>query len=95
MSETVARQCGITYRQLDHWTRAGYLRPVPMGGAGRAEPVDEGGSGHWRDWPDEELHVARMMGLLTEAGVIPEVAHKVARNGHSGSVLSALKGAMS
>lgn len=89
MSETIARQCGITYRQLDYWVRAGYLHPVPMGGKERAEPVD-GGTGNWRDWPNEELRMAREMGLLVAAGLIPEVAHRVARNRRTGRVLWAI-----
>jgi len=91
VSETVARQCGITYRQLDHWTRNGYLRPVPLGGEGRAEPA-ESSSGHWRDWPAEELRIAREMGLLVKAGLTAEAACAVARHHRTGRVLRAIGG---
>jgi hypothetical protein len=62
---------GATYRQVDYWARAGYLR------LGRER--DGTGSGYWRIWPDEEVRVARLMARLTGAGFSPAVAHKVAR----------------
>lgn len=61
----------ITYRQLDYWTRRGYLKP---GNAGA-------GSGHWRRWSAEERAVAAMMARLIAAGLTVEAAHKVARAG--------------
>ena len=85
----IARACGISYRQLDYWTRTGYLRPVPMGGENRAHPTVPS-TGHYRDWPAEELRIAREMGRLTAAGLIPEVAHRVARSYRTGRVLHAL-----
>lgn len=64
---------GITYRQLDYWSRLGYLRPVRLE-RGRGE-----GSGSPRVWPPAELHVARLMGRLTAAGIQPSLAAVVAR----------------
>jgi hypothetical protein len=84
-----ARACGITYRQLDHWSTVGYLRPIFLGGENHDIPAGPG-SGHWRDWPAEELRGAREMGRLTAAGLIPEVAHRVARSYRTGRVLHAL-----
>jgi hypothetical protein len=52
---------GITYRQLDHWSRMGYLRPVRLD-RGKGE-----GSGSPRTWPPGELQIARLMGRLTAA----------------------------
>lgn len=62
---------GATYRQIDYWARAGYLR------LGR----ERGGTGpgYWRIWPEEETRVARLMARLTAAGFSPAMAHKVAR----------------
>jgi hypothetical protein len=60
---------GLTYRQLDHWCRVGYLK-VP----GR-------GHGFRREWPDEEVRVATVMTRLVQAGLSPAVAHDVARQG--------------
>lgn len=62
---------GLTYRQLDYWTRQGYLRPV------NPDP----GSGVQRRWPEEELVVARLMRRLIAAGLKVEAAHRVARAG--------------
>ena len=60
---------GVTYRQLDHWCRLGYLHPEFSGGSGRN-----------REWPAAELEVARRMGQLTAAGIAVAVAHDYARN---------------
>lgn len=64
---------GITYRQLDYWSRLGHLRPVRME-RGKGE-----GSGSPRVWPSAELQVARLMGRLTAAGIQPSLAAVVAR----------------
>lgn len=60
---------GLTSRQLDHWTRAGYLRPENP----------DCGTGHARRWPYAELKVARVMARLAKAGLTVEAAHRVAR----------------
>ena len=60
---------GMTYRQLDHWTRRGYLRAD--------EPTP--GSGHRRTWPPREVEVARTMARLVAAGMSPRQASEVAR----------------
>ena len=64
---------GITYRQLDHWSRMGYLRPV------RLDRGRGGGTGSPRVWPPGELQVARLMGRLTAASIQPSLAAVVAR----------------
>lgn len=61
---------GVTYRQLNHWVKAGWLRPD-----------GPGGSGHWRAWPVAELEIARTMGALTRAGLPLAMAHDLARHG--------------
>lgn len=58
---------GITYRQLDHWTRMEYLTAY-----GR-------GSGTARSWPASEVEVARRMGRLAAAGLTPMAAAFLAR----------------
>lgn len=63
----------ITYRQLDHWVRRGYLRPT--GGTC--------GSGYMRDWTDAEIRVARRMGRLVAAGFRTAAAAGIARHGDS------------
>ena len=64
----IAQIAGISYRQLDFWVRRGYLRPVHVGG-----------SGTYRQWPDEEVRVAKEMARLVVAGVSPALAARVAR----------------
>ena len=69
MAET-ERDLGITYRQLDHWARKGYLRPVN----------GFGGSGRDREWPAAELEIARRMGRLVAAGLSVEKSAAFARD---------------
>lgn len=59
---------GISYRQLDHWVRLGYLHPTHGIRAGVP-----------RHWSAEELAVAQTMARLVSAGLPPAVAHRVAR----------------
>ncbi len=72
--EEVCRRAAITPRQVDHWTRRGWLRPVNAGC----------GSGYVRDWPESEVQVAITMGRLVRAGVSAEAAHRVALGGRLG-----------
>lgn len=60
----------ITYRQLDHWTRAGYLTACPR--------IHEH-SGIPREYPRTEAVVARLMRHLVDAGINPQMASKYAR----------------
>lgn len=62
---------GITYRQLDHWCKTGYLRPA----------VASPGSGYQRKFPPQEFQVARLMVLLVAVGVEPAAAARAAREG--------------
>jgi hypothetical protein len=66
--DAVLRRTGCTYRQLDYWTRRGWLHPT--GGTG---------TGTRRVWPQEEIRVARTMRRLVEVGLIPAAAAVVAR----------------
>jgi DNA-binding transcriptional MerR regulator len=67
---------GLTYRQLDHWTRRGWLRPQHDGGTGNA-----------RVWPETELRIADLMRRLTRAGIAPEQAAQAARAHQEGRAL--------
>lgn len=62
---------GITYRQLDFWTRNDWLRP----------DVKDVGTGNRRTYPPAELAVVRVMAALTRAGMTPKAAERVARGG--------------
>jgi DNA-binding transcriptional MerR regulator len=67
---------GLTYRRLDHWTRAGYLHPH-----------QQGGTGNVRAWPQTELQIADLMRRLVEAGLTAGVAAIAARAHHNGRPL--------
>lgn len=63
-SGEVCRIANVTYRQLDYWTRRGYIRelnPLP-------------GSGTNRRYSAEEMWRVRLMGQLTDAGLGVETA---------------------
>lgn len=60
-------QAGITYRQLDHWIRSGYIHGTCPG------------SGHRRELTDYEFQVVRHMSVLIDAGVLASVAAPLAR----------------
>ncbi|RCG27202.1 hypothetical protein DQ384_26140 [Sphaerisporangium album] len=57
-----------SYRQIDHWIRRGWLRPI-----------DNGGTGHPREWPVIESRVRDLMGRLVDAGFTPAAAADAAR----------------
>jgi hypothetical protein len=61
-------ECGATYRQLDYWARAGYLRPTHVGG-----------SGFHRSWPLTERRVACLMTTLVNSGLTVPAAARAAR----------------
>lgn len=71
--DLVAKGC-VTYRQVDYWSRARLLRPRILREAGRGQ----GGVSRW--WDAEEQRVARLMGRLTAAGIMPRIAERVARS---------------
>ena len=58
---------GITSRQIQYWITSGYLK------------VANPGSGTSREWPAEEVRVARLMRELTAAGMTAKAAAYVAR----------------
>lgn len=65
----VMREAGITYRQLDHWCRAGFAHPVNSGP----------GIGHARRFTRDEMRTLTCMGRLVGAGMRPDAAYVIAR----------------
>lgn len=65
----LADLAGLTYKQVDHWTKRRFLKPEP----------NPGGTGHKRTYKAAEVRVAQIMGELTRAGVTASVAAKAAR----------------
>lgn len=70
-SHEVCARADITYRQLDFWTRNGYLTPVPV------DPVFAG-TDYPREYPNDQVAIAREMSRLTKAGLPAKVAHDAA-----------------
>ncbi|MEV4458487.1 MerR family transcriptional regulator [Microbispora sp. NPDC049633] len=64
-----AARLGLTWRQLDHWTRKGYLHPEGGGQTGVA-----------RIWPETELRIAALIARFSAAGLVMESAASVARS---------------
>jgi DNA-binding transcriptional MerR regulator len=59
----------VSYRRVDYWSRAGFIRPLNP----------DCGSGFAREYPPDEVEVARRLLALATAGVIVPVAAQIAR----------------
>lgn len=58
-------EVGITYRQIDHWTRTGLL--VPVDG-------NTPGQGHWHRYPPGQVARAKAVSALLKAGLyLPQI----------------------
>jgi hypothetical protein len=71
-SDEVIEIAGITYRQLDYWTRKKWAHP-----ADTRYP----GSGKSRYYSDDETQRLALMALLVDAGILPNRAHELTRIG--------------
>lgn len=61
---------GASPRQVDYWTRQGYLKP---------QNRERNLSGNPRYWLPAERNIARLMVAMTTAGIRPDTAAKAAR----------------
>lgn len=68
-SDQMLDRTGISYRQLDHWTRKGWL------------VADDGtpGTGNVRHWEFNEFMVALVMRAMGKMGIRAEMAAPIAR----------------
>lgn len=66
----LADRAGITYRQLDYWTRQGLIEPADNNG---------GGSGNHRWFTEGEARIVCLMARFTSEGVHPNTAVRLAR----------------
>lgn len=64
---------GATYRQIDHWTRSGWLSK-----SGEEESAAPG-SGTRRAWTGREYRIASLMVRLINLGMRPRPAARMAR----------------
>lgn len=69
-SVELVQRAGISYRQLDYWTRTGRLT---------ASTAATPGSGNARFYPAGEIAVARLIKRLLNGGVAITAAHDLAR----------------
>lgn len=69
-TDYLVKRTGLTWRQIDYWTRQGYLRP---------DDEWARGTGNARVYPDEEMRVALRMRDLTGVGFTPKHAARLAR----------------
>lgn len=71
----VVEYAGISYRQMDYWTRAGWLNGHR----------DIEGSGYPRLYDQDECDVAKILGLLVEhTRIPPHIGIDIARALHAG-----------
>jgi len=68
-SHDLARLAGITYRQLDYWTRTGLIH----------SPNTGANSGTLRIYPRTEIATACLLAQLLHAGLTRRIAHDIAR----------------
>jgi DNA-binding transcriptional MerR regulator len=80
-----AREAGITYRQLDYWTRRGYLEAERPGQ----------GSGRDRLYNRSEIAIAKMAEAFRRAGLRLDVAFRTARELQDRPVVRIMTGAAS
>lgn len=69
----------ITYRQLDHWCRQGYIKA-------QGENGNTPGSGIHREFSDDEADKARNIRCLTHVGFEVHQAEKIAQSVKLGNV---------
>lgn len=81
-SREVCSIAGITYRQLDYWTRCGYITP---------SVAPARGSGTWRRWDDSDMEaccaLAKLSALGTPQRVFRHVARLMAERGNNDAFL--------
>ena len=87
-SGRVAKFAGITYRQLDHWLRSGYLdEPGRVVGA-YLRPTEQVSSGTIRRFIEGDAWRARRMALLIATGLTPAEAGELLRRFDGGQSFS-------
>jgi DNA-binding transcriptional MerR regulator len=73
----LAKAAGITYRQLDYWSRTGILQAVEV----------NPGSGYLRAYPANVLAFARLLKRLLDGGVnlrpAVDLARRLLEHGHA------------
>jgi len=79
--QVLKRVPGISYRQLDYWTRTGRIKNHRHNGAG--EITERSGSGFPACWPYGEIARARRLARLLDMGFDLTFADELANNRES------------
>ncbi len=77
MNEVLAAIPGLTYRQLDWWSRTNRIHPHYHV---RGIIVANGGHGSQACWPHREVLIAKRMLRLVHRGIDVDTAHTLATN---------------
>jgi DNA-binding transcriptional MerR regulator len=77
----VVAETGVSYRQLDYWTRCGFLHASHLVSAERGQTTRDvdGGSGSHRQYTGSEVAVIKAMVALCRLGLDPRKAAPIAR----------------
>jgi DNA-binding transcriptional MerR regulator len=67
ITSEVVKLTGLTFRQMNTWTKADYIRPVG------------GGKGNEREWPTSEVNIIKVTLQLMNAGFTLSAAAPYAR----------------
>lgn len=74
-SEQVLEHGGMTYRQLDHWVRQGWLNPTRQRASRHYGSASYGEiSGNPRVWSEREAIKAVCLARMVRAGITPQRA---------------------
>jgi MerR HTH family regulatory protein len=76
-SPEVCDVAGISYRQLDYWTRLGYLHPAHRGGIG-----------YDRAWSQAEAVKVCAMAAMVRAGLRPSAAARYVNRGQMAELVA-------
>jgi DNA-binding transcriptional MerR regulator len=67
-SEVLEQIPGLTYRQLDFWSRSGRIQPLP----------GKSGSGHYHRYTPQQVAIISRMYRLVNLGFTLDAAHQIA-----------------
>jgi hypothetical protein len=76
-AQALADAAGATYRQIDYWTKQGYLRPLTIHGSKKQ------GTGHQRVYGADEVTVARVLLAAHDLANTAERARDAVESGKS------------
>ena len=82
LHQVLATIPGLTYRQLDFWTRTGRLKAHYHYSNGGRDILNNAGSGSDRCWPPQQVTIATRVYKLGLRGIQVDKAFTIATNPH-------------